>query len=258
MSEVPTVPEPVLAVAREQADILIAGGARAVVLTGSYATATPLPHADIDLLAVGEGPHYRLSRRGDYLVATSWRTEAQVRGSFDAPMEVPTVVPGWRNAVILADAGSVAAILQTEAFDWTWERVAVACDRELADQAWGYAEEVHKLVGALDTGARTTAAVQRSIVALRLPGLLAIHRRLLYGSENRLWDLLAEHEGDPWATAQARALGTEPCTLEEGCRAALELYLLYVEAVRTLLTGAEAIAVVEGARELARRALARH
>jgi hypothetical protein len=93
--------------------------------------------------------------------------------------------------------------------------------------------------------------VQHSIIALRLPALLAVHRRLLYGSENQLWDLLAEHEGEPWASAQARALGAEPCTFEEGCRAALELYLLYADAVRGLVVDAEELAVIEGACELA-------
>jgi hypothetical protein len=245
------VPERVLAAAQAEAEALGAAGARAVLLTGSYATGTPLPHADIDLLAVGEGSHYRLSRRDGFLVATSWRTGEQVRAAFEEPTEVCTVVPGWRSAIVLNDREGIAAQLKRDAEVWTWDRIAAACDRHVAHQAWGYAEEVHKLVGALEAGLPTVAAVQRSIIALRLPLLLALHRRLLYGSENRLWDLLAEREGELWATAQGRALGAIPCTFEEGCRAGLELYLLYVEAVRPLVTGSDELAVIDGACELA-------
>jgi hypothetical protein len=99
--------------------------------------------------------------------------------------------------------------------------------------------------------------VQRAIIALRLPGLLAIHRRLLYGSENRLWDMVAEQEGEPWAGAQTRALGNAGCTFEEGCVAALELYLLYVEAVGSLVEDAVERDVIDGACALARAAIGR-
>jgi hypothetical protein len=57
------------------------------------------------------------------------------------------------------------------------------------------AEEAHKLVVALRVGYRTTAAVQRSVLALRPAQILAVHRRILYGSENRLWTLVADAMG---------------------------------------------------------------
>jgi hypothetical protein len=158
---------------------------------------------------------------------------------------------------VLHDPRGVAGELQNEAQAWTWDDVAAACDRHVVDEAWGYAEEVHKLVGALEAGMATTAAVQRAIIALRLPGLMAIQRRMLYGSENRLWDMVAEQEGEPWASAQAKALAVEPCTFEEGCLAALELYLLYVGAVNTLVDDAVQRDVIDGACALARSAIGR-
>jgi hypothetical protein len=198
-----------------------------------------------------------LSRRREFLVATSWRTPEQVRASFAEPGEVGTVIPGWRAALVLHDPRDVAAELRNEAQAWTWEKVAADCDRHVTEEASGFVEEVQKLIGALEAGRTTTAAVQRAIIALRLPGLLAIHRRLLCGSENRLWDMMTEHEGEPWAGAQAKALGVVECSFEEACVAALEMYLLYVEAVGVLVDDAVQRDVIEGACALARYAIGR-
>ena len=55
------------------------------------------------------------------------------------------------------------------------------------------------------TGHRATAAVQRSILAIRPAQILAVHRRILYGSENRLWDLAADVMGEEWRLTQSAA-----------------------------------------------------
>ena len=55
----------------------------------------------------------------------------------------------------------------------------------------GYAGEVHKLAAALRNGNRPLAAIQRSLLAVHLAPVLAVHRRILYGPENRLWDLVS-------------------------------------------------------------------
>ncbi|HEV2745545.1 MAG TPA: hypothetical protein VGV91_20495 [Rubrobacter sp.] len=66
----------------------------------------------------------------------------------------------------------------------------------MAEEITSLAEEVHKLVAALRDGHRTVAAVQRSVLALRPAQVLGVHRRILYGSENRLWDLVADAMGE--------------------------------------------------------------
>jgi hypothetical protein len=73
------------------------------------------------------------------------------------------------------------------------------CDGWVAGETTALTEEVHKLVAALRAGQRTTAAVQRSVLTLRPAQVLAVHRRILYGSENRLWDLVAEAMGEDGA-----------------------------------------------------------
>jgi hypothetical protein len=105
----------------------------------------------------------------------------------------------------------------------------------VAEEITALAEEAHKLVAALRAGHRTTAAAQRSVLALRPAQILAVHRRILYGSENRLWDLVADAMGGEWRGAQSAALGLSGEPLEETCRAALRLYDLAVAETHALL-----------------------
>jgi hypothetical protein len=115
----------------------------------------------------------------------------------------------------------------------------------VAEAVTGYAEEVHKLAAALRNGNRPLAAVQRS--------LLAVHRRILYGSENRLWDLVSGAMGEGWHELQSAALGLGGEGFERTCAAALGLYGLAAEEVSPLLDGRQG-AVVERARRLAQSA----
>lgn len=64
--------------------------------------------------------------------------------------------------------------------------------------------------------------------------IMAVHQRVLYDSENRLWRLVAEAAGDRWATAQAEALGLGD--QHRADEAALRLYQLAADAVRALLS----------------------
>jgi hypothetical protein len=110
----------------------------------------------------------------------------------------------------------------------------------------GYTEEALKLRAAIRDGHQTTAAVQRSLLALRLAKPVALRRRLLYVTENRLWDLVSQTLGEPWRNAQAAALGLNREDLGAGCEAALRLFALAVDEVRPLLD-ARQLAVVRSA-----------
>lgn len=213
---------------------LVADGAEAVVLAGSHARGEATQLSDVDLYVIGDGPRYRLRAVDDLLLSISWRSEAEEREALRRPSSVGGAVPGWRGARILHDPAGIAAALQADARAFDWSSVATGCDAWVAEQVTGYAEEVLKLVAARRSGDGLVAAVQRSILALRLPMVMAVHHRLLYDSENRLWRLVAEAAGEPWASAQAEALrGGEPHVADE---AALRLYALAAEAVRDLLS----------------------
>lgn len=230
--------EDAFAIARECASGLVAEGAQAVVLAGSHVRLEATDLSDIDLYAIGEGAAYALRVMSGHLVAVSWRSEEDERRALREPESVGAVVPAWRAARILHDPDGVAERLQREAAAFDWATISSACDEWVAEKTIGYAEEVLKLVAARRSDDRLLAAVQRSVLALRLPMVMAVHHRLLYDTENRLWHLVAQAMGDGWASAQAAALGLVPG--DDADHAALQLFTLAANEVRPLLTPSQA------------------
>jgi hypothetical protein len=211
---------------------------------GSVVRGDPHPHSDIDLVVVlRRAPSsadlarwlraYRM--RGGRLVSTAWTTPAMTRAAFRDPHLAPTFVPGWREAVLIADPACGAARLQRIALRWRWDDIAAECDAWVADRVGGLAEEAHKLVGLYTSGGRSGAAVQRSLLALHLAAAIAVHRRMLYGSENTLWDGVGAAMGARWRREQRRALSMDGESLLVSCRAALALYALAAVEVRGVL-----------------------
>ena len=225
-----------LTAAREAADGLVAEGAEAAVLVGSQARGDAGPDSDIDVLAAGPRTFsFRLERRGGLLVSMTSRPPEAYRQEMADPGSVGTAVPGWREAVVLHDPEGIAGPLVEEAEAWTWGPLELRCDGWVAEEITSLAEEVHKLAESLRTGHHVKAAVQRSVLSLRLAQVLAVHRRVLYGSENRLWDLVADTMGEEWGLAQSAAFGLDGEPFGETCRAALELYGLAAVETRSLL-----------------------
>ena len=225
-------------------------GAEAAVLVGSRARGDAGPDSDVDVLAVGPQTFsFRLERRGGLLVSISSRpSEACLREMAD-PGSVCTTVPGGREAVVLYDPEGIAGALIEGAEAWTWGPLERRCDGWVAEEITSLAEEVHKLVAAIRDGHRAVAAVQRSVLALRPAQVLGVHRRILYGSENRLWDLVADAMGEGWRRTQSAAFGLNGEPFEETCRAALMLYGLAADETRSLLDERQR-RVVRHAREL--------
>jgi hypothetical protein len=77
---------------------------------------------------------------------------------------------------------------------------------------------------------------------------MAVHRRLLYETENRLWRLVAEAVGPEWAAAQAAALRAEPAGSAD--TSALALFTLAVDEAAPLFSRAQSEVI-----DLARRAI---
>ena len=224
-----------LSVALEVADELAADGAVAVVLAGSHARGDAGPESDVDVLAVGSREFsYRLLRRGGLLFSTSSRSFGSYREAFRDPGSVCAAVPGWREAVSLHDPTGIAAALIAEAKAWSWEPLAERCDEWVAEGITSLAEEIHKLTAALRHQNLSTAAAQRSILAIHLAPILAVHHRILYNSENVLWDLVGAAMGERWRRAQSSALGLGDEPFEETCQAALRLYELAADEVKNL------------------------
>jgi hypothetical protein len=250
----------VMRVARAVTREAVRDGALAVVLTGSYARGDASAHSDIDLIAVlRTAPPDRkwprpISLRQGHLVTVSWDTAASTRASFRDPRLFTTFVPGWRAAIILHDARGVALRIQAQAREWTWESVADAADAWVAEEITGYAEEVHKLVAALEQQDYQAAAAQRSLLAIHLATIIAVRHRILFGTENVLWLSVVKAMGTRWRRAQARAFGEDGESLAVSGLAALELYALAAADVLALLNRRQR-AVVEHACAIAGHAL---
>jgi len=225
----------VLQVCRTVSHRLVRQGAEAVVLFGSWVRGDAYRESDLDIHAVGTGPHYRLERYQGFLISISWATAGQDRQAFKDPGEVGGVIPAWRNAVIIHDPKGIAKTLKQEAQEWQWDSLGKHTDRWVAEKLTGYAEEVHRLVGNLQLGRRSAAAVQRSLLTIYMAPILAVHHRILYDTENQLWDLVSARMGTKWAQLQSAALGEGSLSFEDTCRAALQLFALAAREIRHLL-----------------------
>jgi hypothetical protein len=222
---------------------LMAEGALAVVLIGSVARGDARPTSDIDLVALGGGPADRLLLRDDRQVSVGWRAPDEVRASWHRPADAGAAVPAWRAAVVLADPTGEAERLRAEANVWDWSLIDQSANRWVAEQVTGYAEEVHRLVGQAADGSQRTAAVMRSLLAVRMAAILAVHHRILYDSENQLWDLVANVEGARWTVAQDRALAVVPVDVLTANRASLDLYAITARRTAHLLDAHQAAVV---------------
>ena len=231
---------------------LVSQGADVVALTGSYARGNATRRSDLDVIVIGETPRYVVEMRDGLLVAQAWSTEAEQRRRFGDPREVGAAVPGWREAVILHDPDARGARLKEEALAWSWQQIDELSDEWVANQLAGFAEEVQKLVAAIESQNVLTAAVLRTLLAFRMPRIVSVHHRLLYGSENVLWDQVADVMGAEWRRTHAAALSVDGESFAQSCAAALDLFRLTFDTVHHLLDDAQmavarhALSVIRG------------
>lgn len=196
-----------------------------IALFGSVAKGTDHPHSDIDLIVADEhDPGVQVRQVEGRMVTLSRKSPADLAAAFTHPWEAGAAVAAWRSARILTDPRGTMNRLQAQAEAWTWDAIAHEADRWAARELVGLAEEVHKIHGMLALGRPRAAAANRALIHLSLGGPLAAAHRLLYDSENDLWDALAHAEGPAWAEAWDQAAGVTPCDHATGCAAALRLY----------------------------------
>ncbi len=225
----------VMRVSREVVRELVSNGAEAVMLVGSHVRGDTYGESDVDICAIGRGRSYSLRRVDGFLVSISWNTVKSWRRKLREPVEAGGAVPALRCAIILHDPRGIAAALKHEATEWTWDALGRRRETWVAEEFTGWAEEVHKLIGNLELGRLWAAAIQRSLLAVRLAPVLAVHHRILYDTENQLWDLVGKKMRGAWPRTQSAAFGMGGQTFAETCIAALELFILAAEELGSVL-----------------------
>jgi len=227
----------VVRLARRLASEVDPRGTAAVVLAGSWARGDAHEASDLDLWVIGRKASDRILERDGRMVCVKFSRVADERREMRHPGRVDGAILGWRNAKILRDPKGVAGRLQAEARRFRWSTLRATRERYIAAQLVGWAEEVAKLLRALSTGERDTAAVQRNLLANRMAFLRLIARERLWETENGLWELAARTEPRSFRSAQRAALGTDRGDWRRSCEAALRLYAVTAQASLPTLRG---------------------
>jgi len=219
-------------------------GARAVLLSGSWARKEARRFSDLDLWVLGKAGAPSFLWREPFLVSVSRINPSAELCKFLDPPHTGELLGAWRTAIILFDPHGVARRLREEARDFRWDQVDRKCDRWVARTIVAWGEEAIKIVHSMARGETDTAAVQRNLLANSLVFVMAVHRRVTWVTDNGLWERLGREEGPRWWNAQRRALGLGGETLGRSAEAALELYALTAGRLRSVLRPTE-LATIE-------------
>lgn len=239
----------VLRLARQIAEEVARGHDAAVLLAGSWARGEAHELSDVDLWVVTGRPprsRHRMLQRGERLVSVKFSTPREERLEMRDPSHFDGAVPGWRSARILRDPRGVAGRLKREAERFRWSSLRGALREFVAGQLAEWAEEVVKMLRALETGERETASVLRNVIANRMAFLRLLPLEVWWTTENGLWERAGRKGGAGFRRAQRSALGTDGSSWRASCEAALRLYSLTARANLRYLTG-ENRRVVEAA-----------
>jgi hypothetical protein len=173
----------------------------AFALTGSMARDEATQHSDVDLLrftlTAPEADHerYTLLMRDGWLVSLSTATIAAKRAELSQPATALFAVAGLRQMRILDDPLGTLAQVQDEAHAFSWQRLEAAADVHVSETVLGVAEEVCKVLGALERQDESAAAYGTLGLVSGLTRAMAIHQRLLITSENTYFAQVQETMG---------------------------------------------------------------
>jgi hypothetical protein len=233
---------------RELVTALRIPGVVAFALTGSMARGEATQYSDVDLLRFtvtppeGDYERYTLLMHDGWLVSLSTATIAAKRAELTQPAAALFAVAGLRQMLILDDSLGTLGQLQGEAHAFMWQQLQAEVDIHVSETVLGVAEEVCKVLGALERRDESATAYGTLGLVSGLTRAMAIHQRLLITSENTYFAQVQAAMGSKseWsrlfrlaAGLDASMAGTMP--FERRARAGLALYRETVTRMRQLL-----------------------
>ena len=160
------------------------------------------------------------------------------------------MVPGLRQARILLDKdGSVARLIES-ARDFRWSDIQPAADAMVSWQLCGLAEEVYKILGALETHNESKTLYAVRSLLFDLVETLLVRHGVLVPTENAYFDLAQETAGrdSEWTRQLRLAAALEPLPpgspvyVSRGV-AGMNLYRLTAGLMRDILRPEEAAVI---------------
>ncbi|MCY3907229.1 MAG: hypothetical protein OXF63_08265 [Anaerolineaceae bacterium] len=204
----------------------------AIGLTGSHARGDANAHSDIDLWhfvrQMPEDPRaaYRLRMLDGWLVSVSVRELAGEAALIRAPQTAIAVVPGFRQMRALHDPqGELAQVIE-EARNFPWDSLRAAAADRAGYELCGNAEEVGKLLAALEQDADEMGLFWLHAMIFGLLNATTLGLGLLVETENTQVQRLQQTVGvdSAWSRALRQALGIPPAGAARRARAGLRLY----------------------------------
>jgi hypothetical protein len=215
-----------------------APGSEALAITGSYARGDAHAFSDIDLLcfvAVSPGlerERYHLEYLNGRLVSISAVTFEEKYNQISRPETAIYAVPGLRQCLPLWDPQKKLQQLKEAAQNFNWAPLQPAADRYASEELMGFAEEVHKILGALDRRDESSASYALLGLVSGLSRAVAVQKGLMIETENGFFDQVQAAAGaqSPWTRAFRLAAGLEyPSTgmplFASRAKAGLDLYV---------------------------------
>ena len=204
----------------------------AIGLTGSHARGDANAHSDVDLWhfvkKTPEDPRaaYRLRMVEGWLVSVSVRVLAEEAALMRAPQTAIAVVPSFRQMRSLHDPQGELAQVIGEARNFPWDSLRAAASDQASYELCGNAEEVGKLLMALEQGDDEMGLFWLHAMVFGLLNATTLGLGLPVETENAQVQQLQGAVGvdSAWSRALREALGIPPAPAALRLRAGLRLY----------------------------------
>jgi hypothetical protein len=191
-----------------------------------------------------------------FLVSAHATTVEEETANLHRPHRAIWVVPGLRQARILLDKdGSLNRLIES-ARNFRWSDLQPAADAMVSWQLCGLAEEVYKIIGALETQDESKTLYAVSSLLFDIVETLLVQRGILVTTENVYFDLAQKTAGieSDWTRQLRLAAALDPFPADRPVYvtrgvAGLNLYRITAEMMRGILRSEEA-AVVKRALEV--------